>query len=227
MISEDDADGFAKKLAAATRRVVDDYRLGDVYHEEPFSDQLCGRLKETLHDFATSNISWQVDVAKEDKGSGRLRARSLTKTKEEPEFGADIVMALDVVTASYEVQKGFLAQSKRLERGSTLSNAEHRRLLGQCERMLAITPCSMVFLYGKDDVAVFPATAVLGIKNNNIWDIVSYPIEILYRDFAICWFGDPRLKATDHVSLEGLRLLVDAPDAIRFVGRQVEEPEAL
>lgn len=205
MIDEGDADKFAKKLAGATNRVVKDYKTEDVVGEEAFSDQLCGRLKETLEDFESETIRWQVEIANIPRGSGRLKARSLTRWKEEPDLGADIVMVLDVWTPDFVIRKGFLAQAKRLETGRSIEKAEHERLIEQCIRMLHVTPASMVFLYGSDGVKVIPAAAVLQHNGRNLYDIISYDIEILYRDFAICWFGDPRIQAVDRLTLENLR----------------------
>jgi hypothetical protein len=159
MLTETDADMFAHKLADATNRVVRDYKTEDVVHEKPFSDQLCGRLKETLEGFKTPNIRWQIDIASGRTGRARLTARTLTKTKEEPQFGADLVMALDINTPDYEVKKGFLVQAKRLEKDEYLSTDQHRSLQAQYERMLSLTPSSMVFLYGETGVHVVPAAA--------------------------------------------------------------------
>lgn len=219
-MKREEAEAFARKLAGATMRACHDYRDGDLIHEEPFSDQLCGRLKETLHDFQTGSIAWQVDAA---SGRGRLSARSLTKTKEEPVFGADIVMTIDIETPAESVRKGFLAQAKRLEPGKLLSNQEHRRLLDQCEKMVSFTPCSMVFLYHQASVKVIPATAVLGSRHMNLWGIETYSIEILYVDFGICWFGDTRIQATDPASLEGLRAMLGTQAAVRLAGRPAPE----
>lgn len=219
MMTQEDADAFAEKLAGATERCVRDYADREVRHEESFSDQLCGRLKETLEGFATAHIAWQTDIARPGTGRARLSATTLTKTKEEPLFGADIVMALDVQTPGYSVRKGFLVQAKRLEPDGTMPNAEYARLLNQCARMVSITPSSMIFLYHSGGVKVVPAAAVLALHSRRLFDIVSYEIEILYRDFAICWYGDTRLQATDQISLEGLRTLVDAEAAVAFRGR--------
>lgn len=216
---EGDAEALASKLAEATQRVVRDYELGDVADEESFSSQLCGRLKETLYEFSTPSMVWQVDAATADSGWGRLSARSLRKHTEEPEFGADIVMAIDVNTSRYQVRKGFLAQAKRLEPGHLLDARDWSRLIRQCESMVSFTPASVVFLYSRSGVYVIPATAVLACRDQNLWRLTTHDIRQLYRDFAICWFGDLRLKTTDHASLEGLRELVSASGAIRFVGR--------
>jgi hypothetical protein len=221
-VDRDEARAFAERLAGATRRVCRDYRDGDVVHEEPFSDQLCGRLKETLEDFRTGEIVWQADIA---RNRGRFSARSLTKTKEEPAFGADLVMVIDIDTSTESVRKGYLAQAKRLEPGKRLDAAEYRRLLGQCERMVAFTPASLVFLYHQTDVQVISANAVLSRRDTDLWSIETWPIEVLYEDFAICWFGDHRIQATDPASLEGLRAMMDAEAAIRIAGRGSPEPD--
>jgi hypothetical protein len=58
MLTRDDITGFAQKLTEATMRTVHDLATGEIRHEEPFSDELCGRLKETLHQFETETIRW-------------------------------------------------------------------------------------------------------------------------------------------------------------------------
>jgi hypothetical protein len=219
VLSEVDAAAFAKRLAGATDRVADDYTEGDVVHEEPFTDQLCGRLKETLYDFETPNVLWQADATTETKGRARLRVRSLTKTKEEPRYGADLVMVLDIELADYRVRKGLLAQAKRLEPNSRMDADEWRRLREQCDRMLQLTPASAVFLYHSGGVTPISAAAVLAYQERDLFSISTWSIEVLYADFAMCWIGDPQIQATDPQSLEALRLLVDARAAVRLIGR--------
>lgn len=227
MLEEEDAELFAAKLAGATARVVGDYADGDVVHEEPFSDQLCGRLKETLQDFQTPNVRWQVDVAVGGEDAGRLRMRSLTKHKEEPRFGADLVMVLDLKLRGYSVRKGLLAQSKKLEVGERMSLAEWRRLRGQCEAMIDVTPASMVLLYSTSGVMPVSAAAVRAYDHRDLHRLVRYDMDIFYKDFAICWFGDPLIQATDPAALEALRILADARAAVRFAGvpREDDTPE--
>lgn len=220
MLETGDADALAKKLTNATMRTVHDYESEDVVGEEAFSEQLCGRLKETLEGFETPTIGWQADTANDGKGRGRLKGRSLTRWGEEPDLGADIVMVLDVETSDFTVRKGFLSQAKRLEVGKLMDRSEHERLKEQCQKMLSVTPASMVYLYSRDGVHVVSATAVLQHRGRNLYDIETYDITILYRDFAICWFGDPRIQATDRLSLEGLRERLEAKAAIRLIGKQ-------
>jgi hypothetical protein len=218
MLTEIDAQEFGERLADATARVAGDYVIGDVADEESFTGQLCGRLKETLLGFETPNVRWQVEVALGGKGRAHLRARSLTKTKEEPLHGADLVMVLDLQLDDYRVRKGLLAQAKRLEPGQNMSASELQRLRGQCEKMLSITPASMVFLYHTEGVTPISATATLAYQNRDLFEISTWPMNIFYIDFVKCWIGDPQIQATDQASLEALRMLVDARAAIRFVG---------
>lgn len=226
MMTPEDARAFTEKLMGATGRCAAEYASEEIRHEEAFSDQLCGRLKETLEGFSTPNIRWQADVAQPDRGRARLSATTLTKTTEEPLFGADIAMVLDVETEDYSVRKGFLAQAKRLEPGTKMKSDEHRRLLSQCEKMLSVTPSSMILLYHKGGVTPIPAVAALAYGDRDLFNIFSWGMDTLYFDFAVCWYGDPRLQATDKASLEGLRTLVDAEAAIRFEGRSRDLPEA-
>ncbi len=218
MFTAEDADAFGKKLANATQRVVDDYASGDVVHEEPFSDQLCGRLKETVHDFETENVVWQTDVAIGGKGPAHLRMRSLTKTKEEPVLGADLVMVLDIQLDDFQVQKGILAQAKRLELGKNMDANNLTRLRNQCGAMLSITPASMVLLYHRGGVTPVSAAAVLAYQGKDLHSINTYGMGIFYTDFAMCWIGDTDIRATDQNSLEALRQMAQARAAIRFSG---------
>jgi hypothetical protein len=72
-------------------------------------------------------------------------------------------------------------------------------------------------------IPVIPATAVLAADAENLWSIPTWNYRIIFFNFAICWFGDPRFQLTDPVTLEGLRTLLDARAALRFVGQSTDE----
>ena len=80
-------------------------------------------------------------------------------------------------------------------------------------------------LYSAKGVHVVPAAAVVQHKGRNLYDLVTYDAFVLYRDFAICWFGDPRIQATDRLTLASLRETLDANAAVRFVGRARDPDE--
>jgi hypothetical protein len=129
-------------------------------------------------------------------------------------------MVLDLKMKDYVVKKGFLAQAKRLEPGKKLNSAGHRKLRNQCRKMLAVTPSSMVFLYHTQGLTAIPALAVLSAQGRDLWQIPRYDASYVYRDFAICWFGDTRIRATDPRSLAALKSRLSAQAAIRIIGRE-------
>lgn len=218
MLKIEDAAGFADKLTRATGRTVRDFAKGKIRHEEPFSDELCGRLKETLEDFETPNVLWQVDLA-DGEGSARFSANTLSKYGEERAFGADVVMVLDIDVPGYKTLKGILIQSKILELGDDLSKAERNRLVGQCKQMLEISQESFVFLYGSHAVVPLSAQAVVAANGENLHELAVWDISMVYLDFAICWKGDTKIQATDRASLEALRASLQAKVAVRVTGR--------
>jgi hypothetical protein len=221
MLSTEDTSEFARKVAEAVTRVAEDYAVGDAVHENPISGQLTGRVKETLDGFETANVRWQVETASDIKGRARLRTRQLTSQgagSEETRFGADMIFCLDIELRDYVVRKGFLVQSKRLAHGKHLDKTTADELRRQCAKMLAVTPASMVFLYSENGIHVVPATAVAASASYDIYNLETYDVGVLFRDFAICWFGDPLLQATDQASLERLRELADAREALLFKG---------
>jgi hypothetical protein len=219
MIPKEDAEKLSDRLAEATLRVAADYADEDVIDEESFTGQLCGRLKETIHAFETETLVWQVQTSTSEKGIGRLKARSLGKVREEPMYGADLVMVIEASNDHYEVRKGFLAQAKRLEVGKRLSAKEYGDLRAQCHQMLLTSASSYVFFYSKTGVHVVSANAVLADRTQDIWSLPTWTIEILFYDFAICWLGDYRLQTTERRSLEELRATLDANGAIRILGK--------
>ena len=219
----EDAEAFADKIDKATSRVVRDYARGKLKHEEPFSGELCGRLKETLEEFETPNFRWQVEATDESSGRGELSARNLTKGGEEPLYGADIVMTIDVEAPDFAINKGFLVQAKRLEWGKDLASDRREKLVEQCIKMLEVTPSSMVFLYSSHALQAIPAAAVLANQGKNLWSIPTWGYRYLFIDFAMCWFGDPRLQTVEDISLDALRQGVDAKAALNFVGRPITD----
>ncbi|MBP2237085.1 hypothetical protein J2Z31_003599 [Sinorhizobium kostiense] len=162
---------------------------------------------------------WQVETAETDKPHGRLRARTLSKVSEEPIYGADIVMAIEARGPDFEMKKGFLAQAKRLEYGKKLSTADYNGLRKQCQNMLNVTAASFVFIYSRTGVTVLSANAIITSSNRDLWALPTWPIDVLYYDFAICWIGDYRLRTTTRRTLDELRATLDANAAIRVLGK--------
>lgn len=225
MLPDEDAEGFAARVAEVFGRVATDIAEEDAVHENPISGQLTGRVKESLREFKTPNIVWSVDGAGPDHGRAGLRARQLTSQgrsgSEEKPLGADIIFCLDIQTSTYSVQKGFLAQAKVLPYQQLLETDVAIALREQCKKMLSVTPASMVFLYSANGIHVVPATAVAASTSRDIYRLPTYDVRILFYDFAICWFGDPIITSTDKASLEKLKTLAGAREALLFKGRSI------
>lgn len=219
MIPRQDAEELAEKLTRAAESVSADYAEEDVIGEEDFSSQLCGRLKETLRNFETNTMAWQVRTTEGEKGFARLQARTLHKVVEEPLFGADVIMTIEAIGRNFEVKKGFLAQAKRLERGKRLTTRDYNQLKKQCRDMLAVTPASFVFLYSTTGITVLSANAVVSQSKQDLWKLETWNIFVLFLDFAICWVGDTRLQTTTRRSLDDLRVAFDTNAAIEVAGK--------
>lgn len=224
MLPEEDAEGFAGRVAEVFGRVATDIAEEDAVHENPISGQLTGRVKESLHSFRTPHILWSLDAAKPDEGRAGLRTRQLTSQgygSEEAPLGADIIFCLDIETSTYSVQKGFLAQAKVLPYRSLLKTDVAIELRKQCRKMLSVTPASMVFLYSANGIHVVPATAVAASTTRDIYSLPTYDVGTLFYDFAICWFGDPTITSTDKASLENLKRVAGVREALLFKGRGI------
>jgi hypothetical protein len=208
------ANQISGAMVAATDAVTKDYAEGDVGDEDDFSSQLCGRLKSKLNDaqFQPSESKLASDLSKAGEqelrpSRIRLRARHLTwrgKRGEEGVIGADIVLVLDVDIPAYHITKGLLIQAKRLERGKRFASSDAATLTKQCNDMLTVSPASFVFLYSKTAVTPVSATALWSNDAVSPYSLPTYPLGWLYNDFAICWVGDRRIKATDGASLRRL-----------------------
>ncbi|MBO6667796.1 hypothetical protein [Parvibaculum sp.] len=227
MISGIDARQFGEKIASALERVARDIAEGDAVHEDPTSGQIAGRIKEALVDFETETIAWQTTVAEGSKGRGKLHARSLTSKvvgSEEDYFGADLVICLDIETPETSVRKGFFVQSKSLSFGRHMTKKMNDELREQCRKMVSVTAASIVFLYSEHGIHVVPASAVLASQHRDIYSLSTWSAKVLFHDFSICWFGDPYIQATDPKSLESLRRITRAREALLFRGRPNSRP---
>ena len=88
----------------------------------------------------------------------------------EKRFGADVLGVLTINTPAYRATKGFLAQAKRAEPGVPLWKSRWDGLMGQCERMLAVTPDSFVMVYSKKwGISFFSAQAVRSFSGRDIF----------------------------------------------------------
>jgi hypothetical protein len=157
------------------------------------------------------NYRWAIDhnIRGSQFGSIVWKARTLRtgpgRAAEEKRHGADLMGVLDIDLPGYRVAKGFLAQAKRAEPNCRFSQRDWDRLHSQCEKMLLRTPDSFVFVYSKSrGIRIFPATAVLGLKSRNIFELYDRRVSSFFESHIVCVIGDLRLNSTDIETLEAL-----------------------
>lgn len=132
----------------------------------------------------------------------------------------------------YEQTKGFLSQAKmegamvKIQRVFNLTtaafsqNKEFERLTDQTKEMLKITPDSFVIVYSRNGFVVVPASSVNGLSTTA--QLYAKPVDRFFKEYLMCFIGDPRLKAWDDTSLEALRADVRARNAIMFYIRETK-----
>jgi hypothetical protein len=138
----------------------------------------------------------------------------------EMRFGADFLAVLDVKLEGFEQSKGFLSQAKKEGYGISVhigpysyaavgfpQNEEFKRLDGQVDKMLAITPDSFVLVYSQKGFVVVPGSSIKGLKAEV--ELHAKPVSNFFKEYLLCFVGDPRLRAFDGHSLEKLGLKLD------------------
>jgi hypothetical protein len=145
----------------------------------------------------------------------------------EHEFGADFCGVLNVRLPEFTHTKGFLSQAKISGRGLRIEpsqrglspvtvsdDKESRRLRNQIDKMLSVTHESFVIIYGADGFVVVPATSVKSLHGTG--PIYAKPVQGFFKEYLMCFIGDPTLRAGDAASLEELRRRTESRTAIMF-----------
>ncbi|MCK4698227.1 MAG: hypothetical protein KAT53_07990 [Dehalococcoidia bacterium] len=151
----------------------------------------------------------------------------------EKEFGADFCGVLDIKLPELEQSKGFLAQAKSERQGirvdkrpyglnavSFPTGSESNRLRSQAIKMLSVTPDSFIIIYSISGFMVVPASAIQGIRHhgllNQVIQLYGKPVDRFFKEFIMCFIGDPKLKAYDDQTLKKLRENMEARFALLF-----------
>ena len=184
----------ASHIAEAGNRAVAALADGRVQQEPAFTDRMLGHIDEAMRGFTTKGVRWSA-MTLTDRGSN----------SQEREFGADFAGVLDIDLEDFKVQKGFLAQAKRIERTDYMRESERARLLGQCNRMLEHTSDAFVFLYSIDGVSVVPAVSVVSASFANPHELYARSLRGFYEAHFECFIGDRDISVPEPVMLESLR----------------------
>jgi hypothetical protein len=186
----------ARRIAAAATRTLVDYADGRIEHEPEFTGKMLGRMEESMNDYQIKHVRWTAKIL-----------TSHGPKSQEKLFGADFIGVVNFNFPDYKVDKGFLAQAKRIEIGERLNGDERGRLLHQCSQMLEITTDAFVFLYASTGITIVPALAVIAAADGgDLHELYSRTVARFYADHFECFIGDRRIHSADIATLERLRV---------------------
>lgn len=187
---------ISSEVGKATSSAEASYRNGDAPYEVDITGRLLGALEARLDKREIKGIHWRAKQFKTGRGSGA----------EEKRTGADFMGFLDLQVDQLTVQKGFLAQAKRVEPNQPISDWD--RAVEQLEKMLAISPASFLFAYSKaKGIKIFPAIEVVGLKSKDVFDLYDQTFRTFFENYLKCFIGDRQLTVPN---IEGF--LSDASD---------------
>lgn len=191
-----------RRIAAAAELSVEDLKEGLVEQEPHVTDRMLGRIAQSIDGYKTKGVVWT--------------AKTLTDhgpNSQEKEYGADFVGVLEIDIPGYKVKKGFLAQAKLVKAGQ-MKRDEFRRMIGQCQQMLDLSPSSFVFYQSLEGIRVIPAVAVVGAIGPEVVfnpdGLYSRKLSTFYEEHFECFIGDRRISEPTMetlAELEARRLL--------------------
>jgi hypothetical protein len=200
------------KIAAAARQALQDLEDGRVQQEPAFTDRFIAYVQSQLHGRSLAGVCWSA-VTLPDRG----------RNSAESQLGADLLSVVRFDLPGFSVTKGFLAQAKLVEPATSFSTAESQKLKEQCEKMLAVSPASFVFLYSlQSGVQVVPAIEVVGARDCNPHELTTRSIPQFFTEHFECFIGDRRFSAADGRQLEILREEYRARRVLALVARPGE-----
>lgn len=209
---------FVKLISEAEKRIIEGIKDGRIETEPSVTDRFLNEIERTFDKYGKR------------KDGICFRARTLRdrgRNAPEHEFGADFCGILDIKFRNFQQTKGFLSQAKRKGNGISIQrsifgaktigfskNKEFQRLNKQVEKMLSITQASFTIIYDIEGFVVVPASSINGLDGNG--RLYGIPVDRFFKEFIMCFIGDPKLKAWDDISLKRMREEKNARTAILF-----------
>jgi hypothetical protein len=208
---------FGELIAIAEKHTLEAMREGRIEIETTATDYFLAQIEQSFMDRGlTEDIAFKAWF---------LRDRGPKST--EHEFGADFCGVLNIRLPGFTHTKGFLTQAKMNGRGiriepsyrgtrpvSVPEDAESHRLRNQIDRMLSVTHESFIIVYATDGFVVVPATSVKSLSGAG--PVYAKPVQSFFKEYLMCFIGDPQLRAGDPASLEELRRRTESRTAIMF-----------
>ena len=194
----------SRQIAQAVQHTVEALRDTRVEHEPAFTDRMLGGIEESLRGFETHGIIWRAKTLTDRSGQSQ-----------EKKYGADFMGVLDLQLPDYKLTKGFLAQAKLVRPFQPINLAD---LKEQCEKMLALSPDSFVFLYSHNGVRVVPAISVVS-ANLQPTELYHHSVTRFFEDHLCSYIGDRAISAANEKALEELRQRYEARRLLMLEGK--------
>ena len=202
--------GLVKKVSRAERYALDAFVNGRVEQEPAFTDRLLSSMEHEINGMNIGGVTWTAKTLT-DRGP----------KSQESVFGADFMAVFHASLPGFEVTKGFLAQSKILEPGQYFSSVDARRLREQCEKMLAHSPASYLFVYSQQSgILVVPAVDVVAARDCNPHELNALSIGGFYEKHFECFIGDRAINSSSRAGLIELRAKFDARKLFLLSGKK-------
>lgn len=173
----------AHRAAKAVHETMAGYSGGNYEDEDDMTGVLVGALSAHIG-MQGGPIRWNAKVMRHRRGVAA----------EESVSGADLLIHISLSTPELKYSKGVLVQAKRTEPDLPMTNGEHKRLLDQCDKMLAITPDAFVFNFSKRKMRCGSALRVKGSSTDLVAACPLTPYRF-FLEFFRCTTGDQRITS--------------------------------
>lgn len=203
-------DMAAKEFAGCIREIEHRAARHSVGDEDDITSQIFGAI-QAVAPRLRGDLEWGQEA-----GDGRLNIEARHtlwrgRDAEESRSGTDALVVFESRLAIKRIRKGLLVQAKVVgSSGECSSAAERQRLVGQCDKMLQVTPASFVFSYRPSGFEIHSAASILASSGVFSKSLGTWPFHVFFRDFFTCWIGDRRIA---HVSVPEFWRLAEALDA--------------
>jgi hypothetical protein len=174
----------AKRADRAVNRAMAKYGHGLVTDEDDLTGVLVGNLDSELQG-KIGGLTWVTSVVRHRKGIAA----------EERAIGADLIIHVSFQTPQRAYSKGVLVQAKRVEPETAMDRTQHKELVEQCDKMLAVTPSAFVFDYAKGSMRCASASRIAGTTNRVLYGECSWTSYRFFLELFRCPIGDPRLAS--------------------------------
>lgn len=198
----------------ATWLAMQEMAAGNVQDEDDVTGVLVGELNAALRG-QIGGFHWTAKVLRHRRGTAA----------QEQALGADILIQITTKGIGRDYKKGVLIQSKKVERGASLSTKEFKRLQEQCETMLSHSPASYVFDYSSAGLRCSSANKLSGTSARALYEHCDLTPFRFFYEFFRCTLGDRNVnnELVDNVmaySREIAEVEVAAPTVLSLTARE-------